>query len=53
MSDRDNGGVPIQVVCKEKGIVVNPRMVTFGGADLDVEWLDKCDCKDNCKYGES
>ena len=49
MSDRDNGGVPVQVVCREKGVVVNPKMVTFGGADLDIEWLNKCDCEDTCE----
>ena len=49
MSDRDNGGMPVQVVCRKTGTVINPQMITFGGADVDVEWLNKCDCEGTCE----
>ena len=33
-----------QIVCKEKGMIMNPKHTTFGGCDTDVEWSPQCDC---------
>jgi hypothetical protein len=52
MSDRNHGGVPVQMIpvfckqflCKEIGVVVNPVQMNTSGIDLDVDWLDRCDC---------
>ena len=38
-------------VCREKGSVIHPRHTTFGGCDIDIEWLPKCNCIDGqCNY---
>ena len=36
------------VVCIKHGCVIHPKTVTFGGTDLDVDWLQKVECNDNC-----
>ena len=33
-----------QFLCKEIGVVVNPVQMNTSGIDLDVDWLDRCDC---------
>jgi hypothetical protein len=38
------------LLCKERGRVINPKHTTFGGLDLDVEFLDKCECEGTCNY---
>ena len=38
------------ILCKERGRVINPKHTTFGGLDLDVEFLDKCECEGTCNY---
>ena len=40
------------LLCKEYGKVINPKFTTFGGLDLDVEFLDKCECEGKCDYDE-
>jgi hypothetical protein len=36
------------VLCIKHGCVIHPKTVTFGGTDLDVDWLQKVECNDNC-----
>ena len=40
------------LLCKVHGRVINPKSTTFGGLDLDVEFLDKCECEGECYYDE-
>lgn len=51
MSNRNNGGVPVQVMtlckqylCVERGVVINPTNPHFGGVDVDIDWIERCDC---------
>ena len=41
-------------LCKEHSCVIHPAQVQFGGADVDVDWLEKVDCNEDCpKYRSS
>ena len=36
------------VLCKKHNVVINPAPVSFGGPDVDVEWLEKVECNEDC-----
>ena len=53
MSNRNNGELRIQVVCKKLERVINPTNPEWGGIDTDLDFIPKCECEEGtCGWDE-